>query len=1370
MNIYRRIIPVLLLLSTLSAAAAPFKLTRAVKSFDRSDTSNPIDKKSRKPITRNVGWLEYDVTVPESGWYTYSIDLRNSWLRYEFFVDGTQVTSWAIRSETRKGKKIIPLVNIFLSKGKHVLRLQRMGFPGAFPTRWALTASSTPETSIQGRLISHDVIRAGDNLILQLSGGGSEETRYTVMTRKAGQNDWVKVASVDFPATSFPIVKQVSIPCHEEGTFSIRLFHNDKKLPPSVMQMDSFAVVDTRESVAEARALKTRLVHTIDCVNQKLDGTPLVKGVNFWEAKGPSRVRKTTAGTYRESAPSKVLQNAPDIKQKKWGVISGIGYGFTLNELQKPYLLEVTFPDDDRRTVTVGLVADSARSTSAHGYHHSNSHGGYETGDWYPLTMKMKTLRMFFYPCERDLRVQLMSFGSGLRAAVSKIKIYQVIDGFPAGPPSRPDGRQLINWFEEMYRWRKYFKSSLLNDNGYEKEYVGLSRWLRFARYHGYTAVNPTELIYGGLSYRSKLYNFFYDNHYNAPRINALMCEKYGLKYIPQFHVRHPHSWFETRVMTKMTNHPDNAIYHRTGQKGAGGSYHPRYNPLHPTTQKYYLSLIKELCDQVGDSPSFAGFSFRLSTWYNNSWHAFPSLNWGYGDWMIGEFEKDTGIKVPGTGDSRFQTRFDFLAKNPANREKWLAWRAKRMTELFVKIRDLIRQYQPAANVYLDGGVDKKSYTLDRNLSFASNEKEGLREVGIDLDLLRGTAGVIYVPGHGFSRAKSYSRYTDQTYLRSLFNRDHIALGSNSARAFKISNLYFEAHGAAPVRELGLTKSKKYSHFSSAQAVGRNTLEKLALPLAEQDTSFFIEGGAQYMFLQDDWCREWLAAYKQLPALPFRRSETMSDPVALWSRTCADGFYFYLVNREAYPVKCEIDLKGCKTLTYLASQQTKKMANGKLLLTLPPFDLQSFRADIGTVITGTKVEIPKNKLELLKSQINFCDKLAERIKSGDLQQALPETDKQAFFTRLANSKKALAAKHYWRARIELMYPEMVKVFENTGKFPSGQYHRNMGSRLDLSKTGPDQLPAGEVYDPEALLKAAAGKVKLTASESFNPLWSGDKVAQITGSEAGFKLKLACDGLFKINIGLVAPKGKTGKVVCLVNGRKAGEETVTSIPGSLFIPAQLFKRGEINIVLKGIDGLGVYGIILEPVYIPLTNLKWSTIGPFRTYFKNVNTTVDNVKKAMDEKAAVLPFNINGKYSGENGSVQWQKPDKPFFVDSEDVDFGIRNGSLKGSVCYAAADIYSPEPCRAKLMLATDWWANAFINGKKIISQRGRSGVAKDGAEFNSHDYTTAVIDLKKGHNILIVKNHGGSAANWMKVILTSTVKLKISAPGNDGKAK
>ena len=687
---------------------------------------------------------------------------------------------------------------------------------------------------------------------------------------------------------------------------------------------------------------------------------------------------------------------------------------------------------------------------------------------------------MFFYADHPELRMTIVSWGGGLRAAAAKIRIYKVIDGFPAGPPSRPDGRVFGNWFEEMGRWKRLFRTDLMVDNGYEKEYVGIDRWLRFARYHGYSMVSPTEMIYGAMTYRSKVYRFFYDSYYNAPRITVLKCEKYGLKYMPQMHPRHPHTWFETREMSKISPHPDMYLYFRDGTQALGGSYHPRYNPLHPNTQRYLLSLIKDLCDQVGDSPAFAGLSLRYSGWNNHTWFNLSSLNWGYGDWMIAEFEKDTGIKVPGgSGKNRFAERFKFLAKNPENREIWLQWRCKRITTLLVKIRDLLRSYQPDArlDILTSLGTSMAATTLDKRQTFATNAIEGRRETGLDVNMLKNYAGISLTPGHGFGRPKSYSRYTDQTYMSTLGDAMNFSIGRGDTNSFMVGNLYFEGHRASPVRMLGLNKCKKTGHFAAAQAAGRNSLEKLSLPLAQQDTTWLIQGGARYMFPDDLQTRDWLTNYKQLPALPFKRSKTMTDPVALWSRDCDDGFYFYLVSMVNYPVSCKLKLKNAKQLTALNGNRPVKLDGDHLQLTLKPYELLAFKAASAAGIAATECGIPPAELTKLENQMAFVGKLAAQLASPAGKNMLKSEERNNFAAIWKEVQVEFKQHHYWRTRFLLASPAMIVAYNKTTGYPPGMFMRANVNELDLDQTGQDKLPAGKVYRAQDI-KLADGILSL----------------------------------------------------------------------------------------------------------------------------------------------------------------------------------------------------------------------------------------------------------------------------------------------------
>ena len=87
------------------------------------------------------------------------------------------------------------------------------------------------------------------------------------------------------------------------------------------------------------------------------------------------------------------------------------------------------------------------------------------------------------------------------------------------------------------------------------------------------------------------------------------------------------------------------------------------YNALHPKVQAKYLEIVGELADNLADCKSFEGISMRVPLpWQYAGWNALLTGNKGYGDWTVGEFEKETGIKVPGApGDpKRFARRYTF--------------------------------------------------------------------------------------------------------------------------------------------------------------------------------------------------------------------------------------------------------------------------------------------------------------------------------------------------------------------------------------------------------------------------------------------------------------------------------------------------------------------------------------------------------------------------------------------------------------------------------------------------------------------------------------------------------------------------------------
>jgi hypothetical protein len=82
---------------------------------------------------------------------------------------------------------------------------------------------------------------------------------------------------------------------------------------------------------------------------------------------------------------------------------------------------------------------------------------------------------------------------------------------------------------------------------------------------------------------------------------------------------------------------------------------------------------------------------------------------------------------------------------------------------------------------------------------------------------------------------------------------------------------------------------------------------------------------------------------------------------------------------------------------------------------------------------------------------------------------------------------------------------------------------------------------------------------------------------------------------------------------------------------------------------------------------------------------------------------------------------------------------------------------PENRRATIMVGCDWWVNVYVNGSLVRSQRDAEACERDGAQFSTWKPAPAEIDLQAGENVVLVKCHPGSNANWFS--------FRISDPGD-----
>ena len=241
------------------------------------------------------------------------------------------------------------------------------------------------------------------------------------------------------------------------------------------------------------------------------------------------------------------------------------------------------------------------------------------------------------------------------------------------------------------------------------------------------------------------------------------------------------------------------------------------------------------------------------------------------------------------------------------------------------------------------------------------------------------------------------------------------------------------------------------------------------------------------------------------------------------------------------------------------------------------------------------------------------------------------------------------------------------------------------------------------------------------------------------------------------------RGK-GELCVQING-KDYKKSLDGAPDTLIIPTTYYPAGPLQLKLTGANNLEVYGAILAPTYLKIPSFQWATLGAFPTQIARPRRIpAGEIKKDMaHNNTPALKFDIHGTYPGANGKISWKYPGEDVFANNAKIDFGVHNNSLRMDMCYAATVITTPQPDTVQLLISTDWWANAWLNGQPVKSDRDSKAVNKDGCSFNTWSYTPATLKLKKGKNLLVVKNHGGSQANWFKAVITDTGSMKIAPP-------
>jgi hypothetical protein len=919
-----------------SAFAAPAPAAsdgfREAASFDRAFSPRPeLIPKARASgtLSQVAGWFEYDVSIATDGWH--ELVLQGPGNDLEFMItdrSSGKVVARKVGSHGFDGK-LDKVSNLHLRRGDYSIRIGREFWTGLPDIRGFWLRPSANNLGGQLRITPpafSGVYRAGQCGPLEIEYGPlARTTTIETIFVDASNSRTLKTDRIELAASPKVTTRAWTPPCDSHGTFVI-YFRNvaeglNAKNNRDVHQV-IYQVFDTRPFAPVARGSTGRpearrtLLYTIDTVATKPD-----------HESGTGRVVERPFGSYRES------DSNGWVRRQHGGSPGPSWFAYALRDLepQKPYIVEVDYPDDAERTFAIALREARPLSYPVA--------GGIDSGGEFRLTNRMQTHTLLFWPRSKETRVVFLPARDGTRAAASAIRVYRVEDALPplAGDAS---GRRFWNWYEEGSNFLSMYGAT---DHWFDAARVGAERWVEAAAHMGITTLAPTVVIYEFGLFPSVVNRYF--SRPAAPdmlRQILLAAEKRKIEVVPELHPR------ADEINWSILQQPDprpTLLRSNTGDWNKGVP--PFFNPLHPLVEKWYLDLVGELADNYRDSPAMTGISLRVMGWRNPTLHNFYSLDWGYDDFTIDQFTRDTGIAVPGgtTNSSRFASRHRFLTTT--ERARWIEWRTEKVAQIVSRIRDRVRRARPDMKVYLP------VFPMTASGSTYFRGTEWIREAGIDVARLSKIDGVVLINAlHGYGRR--FDPDTNQTLRRNLVDREiagSLAPGGSGGSYLPYA-VYFEAiQSVASNEQLGFPPDTRRTWMSAVvNPSGRNYLERFALLLARHDAMMLGDGGNTYTIGQPE-LREFLSEYVRLPAERFTRRTGTDAPVAVWELRRTGDFHFYAVNATASPATIHISVSGTATVEQLGTGARLPVSGGRISLNLEPYQLVAFKAPAAARLT-----------------------------------------------------------------------------------------------------------------------------------------------------------------------------------------------------------------------------------------------------------------------------------------------------------------------------------------------------------------------------------------------------------------------------------
>ena len=607
-----------------------------------------------------------------------------------------------------------------------------------------------------------------------------------------------------------------------------------------------------------------------------------------------------------------------------------------------------------------------------------------------PAANKTETHQFFCWPHTTSPILWLYAEGAG-SSAVKNVQLFELPDGLPPLAVREPDGRPrifglFVDGSDAWSQWgaaRATDAATGLVSADWQTYLDGAERLAEYARYCGYNCLQvtaagpdgvlyPTRLLAGSLDDTARFAGAAGDiPARDVVELLLRTCARDGLGLMPTLRWESALPALDERPASADSRCDGVMLVSREGklwdrETTSGGRPRRRYNPLHPEVQAAVIEIVREFSARYAAHSAFRGLALDLAA---DSQLVLPDLDWGYDDFTVAQFRRETGADAVGLDDSgadRFALRHRVLTGE--KRDAWAAWRCRRLSAFYETILAELQRTNPNARLMLNLSTltSANPNELRDVLRQSRNVEDVLKSKGLDMRGWAAPADIIvarvFLTSGGSSEGAHWntSRELDELLARlprrgalSVYVPQSLPLATEAGSDRPAGNVASEAVRVA-LGEPGRC-SRRY-----------------ARSLAAGDCEVIFEGGAALSIGQEDTTRRFARVFRAIPSGTFRPLAT-PQPVIVRSHGTSRDAYAYLVNDASYPIEATLSF-ACPDRTRLVDATNGEPVSadgsaGRLdaRLSLEPFETLVLRAsNAEATVTECKPNVPATAEKGLK--------------------------------------------------------------------------------------------------------------------------------------------------------------------------------------------------------------------------------------------------------------------------------------------------------------------------------------------------------------------------------------------------------------------